>query len=182
MTNHYLDYFWKDGAPNGTSKLATLDGPSYRIVSDPYRKWISIEHYINGKFASTVYDSHLFDFRSLKTLNQGSWQKENIDDGNSVRCLIRNHDDRSVLIEEYTFTKGKCTECRTSSIHQVPVSRQVIYYKEFGYNFDGVVLFDANDHIVMEKKYAIDPASGEFGELISENWNMWDSPVMESPK
>lgn len=173
MVNYYLDYCWKEGIPYGIRKLETPDQTSYRILADPYRKRISIEKYHEGNFFKVVYDSHLFDFRSLKTLNQAAWRKENLEETSEkhLRRLIRDHDDRAVLIEEYTFTEGKCTECRTQSIHGIPVSHQHIYYASLGNSFNGVVLYDANDKIVMEKRYTIDESSGEFGELQNENWN-----------
>lgn len=171
MDQHYKNYCWRDGAPYGTEKTDSLQGKTYRVISDPYRKWISVEQYNSGNFESIIYDSYLFDFRTLKTLNQAAWLKETLsEDETKVRCLLRNQDDRAVLIEEYTFKDGKCQECRTSSVHGLPVSYQKILYKEHGAPFDGVILYDTNHHIVMEKRYEIEEESGEFGELVSENW------------
>lgn len=171
MDQHYKNYCWRDGIPYGTEKTEILQNKTYRVISDPYRKWISVEQYQSGIFESVVYDSHLFDFRTLKTLNQAAWLKETLsDDENHVRCLLRDQDDRAVLIEEYSFKKGKCQDCRTLSVHGLPVSYQRILYQENGAPFNGVILYDANDHIVMEKRYKIDEKSGEFGELLCENW------------
>lgn len=180
MDHHYKEYCWKDGLPMGSEKADSLEGISYRILADPYRKWISIEQYRSGVFESVVYDSNLFDFRTLKTLNQAAWLKEKLSENEGhVRCLLRNQDDRAVLVEDYHFQHGKCHECRTTSIHGLPVSHQKILYKEHGSPFNGVILYDANDHIVMEKRYEIDKESGEFGELLSENWNVKIIPIPE---
>ena len=173
MKDHYKNYFWKDGIPYGNDKTEILSGTTFRILSDPYRKWISIERYESSKFDRVVYDSHLFDFRTLKTLNQAAWQKEPLyEDEHVVKCLLRDQDDRAVLIEEYKFQSGKCKECHTSSIHGLPVSTQNIYYEALGAPFNGVVLFDTNNLVVMEKRYNIEEESGEFGELLSESWNV----------
>lgn len=167
MTANYLDYKWKEGIPYGIQKVSESAETSYRILSDPYRKWISIEQYQGNKFVKMIYDSILFDFRMLKTLNQAAWRKEQ----DASRHLIRNQDDRAILIEEYSFQKGKCTACKTCSIHGILISQHKIHYKSLGDLFNGVVLYDANGHVVMEKRYAIDDSSNEFGELLSENWN-----------
>ena len=171
---HYSDYFWDEGIPTG---INALDGQndtsltSYKLVSDPYHKWISIERYKGRDFDDIIYDSLIFDFRNLKPINQTAWEKE--PGGTSKETsIIRNHDDRIILFEEYSFEGNHCRMCKARSVHGIPISTQRIYYRELGDNIDGVALFDNNDHIVMYKLYDIDSESGEFTDVIEEKWNM----------
>lgn len=170
----YEDYFWNNGIPRGKSLLhKTVDFSEnhYKIVSDPYYKWISLERYCKGKFIEILYDSRLFDFRSLKETNQIAWEKEFLEPKRE-KSLIRNQDDRIILFEEYIFEKNRCRICKTRSVHNIPLSKQMIYYTEFGDSFNGVVLFDTNHHPIMYKIYEADIETGEFTALKEENWNM----------
>ena len=171
---HYKDYFWDEGRPTGINALDGHDDTSitsYKLVSDPYHKWISIEKYKGKDFDGIVYDSKIFDFRNLKPINHTAWQKEPLGISEET-SIIRDQDDRIILFEEYSFEGTRCRVCRARSVHGIPISTQMIYYKELGDNINGVALFDNNDHIVMYKLYDIDSESGQFAEVIEEKWNM----------
>lgn len=175
MMKHYTKYTWKEGIPYGIQKVDADHPLSYKILSDPYHKWISIEEYSNGSFKKVIYDSKLFDFRQLKPINQTAWNKVQVMESETeILCEIRDQDDRLILFEHYHFEKGTCRECQTLSVHKIPVSYQKVFYKRFGDTFNGVVLFDCNDQIVMQKEYAIEEESGEFMEVLKESWNGQD--------
>lgn len=173
---YFTDYYWKDGAPRGLSPIppeSKHEGISYKIVADPYNKRISLEKYDKGQFLSIIYDSALFDFRHLKPREQYAWQKATIEENDSQTiCHIRNQDDRLILIEEYLFEENRCRECRAKSPHGLLISKQKILYKDLNDAFDGVILFDSNNHPIMLKKYKVDELSKEFTELLEEQWNM----------
>ncbi len=173
MPQFYKDYFWKKGIPFGTSFCHNPQGSStYKVIADPYKKWISIEKYNNEKLDSIIYDSQLFDFRSLSTINQTAWQKEKIKESeNTLHCVIRNQDDRIILFENYTFKNGICRECTTTSAHGILVSFQKIYHQDLGDSYNGVILFDANQHPVVKKQYQLDSESKTFTQLLNEEWN-----------
>lgn len=173
MTEHYDDYLWKDGIPYGVGKTQDKDrNITYKILMDPYRKHISIEQYGKGAFKKVIYDSQLLDFRKLKPAEQNAWQKETMAENSEPISLIRNQDDRIVYMETYTFDNNLCRECRAHSPHGIPLSRQRMYYKELGDTFNGVILYDCNDHPVMSKTYEFDVETGEFTDLINENWHL----------
>jgi len=173
MTKHYADYVWKNGRPRGLSVLppdANLVGISYKIIADPYFKRISVEKYQSGTFSQTIYDSALFDFRHLKAAEQASWQKTTVSETeNQVICHIRNQDDRLVLIEEYSFENQLCRSCITKSPQNVTVSIQKIQYSSLGDPFNGVILYDINEHTIMSKRYKIDEETLSFTDLIEES-------------
>ena len=170
---HYRDYLWKEGIPYGVQALEENMGKTYKIVSDPYRKWISLEEYIDGNFNRVLYDSSLLDFRKLKPAAHVAWQKVTLKETpDETVCLIRDHNDRVILFEHYLFEKGYCRICRVNSSRGSPLSFQKIFRKELGDSFDGVVLYDINERPVVRKTYKINPDSGEFTDLIEENWNI----------
>ncbi len=74
MTKYYLDYFWKNGRPQGLKQVSfeqfQLEKNTYKVVADPYYKRISVERYSLGMFEGVVYDSALFNFRHLKPAEQ----------------------------------------------------------------------------------------------------------------
>lgn len=174
MTKHYLDYLWKDGKPYGkehASDPASIK-KTYKIVADPYYKRISIEEYQKGQFSQIIYDSAIFDFRHLRPNMQNAWHKSVINETpeGSV-CHIRNQDDRLILIEEYRFMQQLCRECRTCSPQGIPISLQKIFYTSLGDPFNGVILYDSNEHPVIHKRYQFDSATQEFTDLLEESWN-----------
>ncbi len=174
MLKHYKNYYWEEGVPKGSSPVdpdSDRQVLNYKIVSDPYHKRISIEKYLGTVFQKVVYDSALFDFRCLKPANHIAWQKipsEDPEEGS----LIRNQDDRIVLVERYSFAGNRCSMCLASSPHGFPVSTQRIFWKALGDLVDGVALFDQEGRPVMYKLYQTDPETGEFSELIEEKWKM----------
>lgn len=173
MSKFYQDYVWKEGIPYGLGS-ASLDGsmPAYKIAMDPYRKRIALEMYCNGKFDAILYDSALFDFRHLKLGEQNAWQKVIVSENEEKAIAqIHNQDDRLVCVETYVFDQGLCLSCTAVSAHGILLSLQRIYYKSLGAAFDGVILFDACKHPVVQKSYARDPLSGEFSELLEEVWD-----------
>jgi len=170
---YYSDYYWEDGKPYGQNPLGETPGrqkTAYRVVSDPYYKWISIEKYENGIFICSIYDTKVFDFRCLKPLHQIAWKKDAIS-SSDYRCMIKNQDDRIIALEEYAFAGERCRMCTTHSAHGIIISFQKIYYSDFGDPFNGVALFDSNKRIVMYKRYSID-SEGAFLEVLEENWKM----------
>lgn len=171
MSQHYCDYKWKNGIPWGVNPCNDNCGIAYKIIADPYYKRISIEKYKDNKFEAILYDSALFDFRHLKPMHQSRWQKETIEENEQfILSEIRNEEDRLILMEKYSFEKGRCIKCVTHSPHGILISTQKIMYEEFGDAYNGVLLFDSHDHLVLEKRYAIDETSKEFSELLSESW------------
>lgn len=175
MSEYYRDYVWKNGLPYGILKCTPETTPkgeiSYKIASDPYHKRVSIEKYVDGNFLGVVYDSALFDFRHLKQGEKLAWQKTPIKETETTAvCHIRNQDDRLILIEEYVFDKGLCRECRAFSPIGSLLSVQKITYKTFSEPFNGVFLFDSNDHAVMSKHYEFDEETREFSTLLKEDW------------
>ncbi|KAF3361593.1 Uncharacterized protein PHSC3_001969 [Chlamydiales bacterium STE3] len=169
----YRDYTWKAGRPIGREILSEPMGTSYKITADPYYKRISIEKYEGEKFASLVYDSLLLDFRSLQQDNQLAWEKKLIaEDNYSSQSLIKDHNDRVVYIEKYTFKQNRCVECHTYYPNDLLLSVQKMYHTELGEAFNGVILFDANHHPVMRKEYEIDAITKEFGLLLKEEWSI----------
>jgi len=173
MSKYYRDYVWKEGIPYGIDPLPENAEMSYKIAMDPYRKRISIEKYKKGNFSEIVYDSALLDFRHLKSAEQTAWQKVIYDEKpDQIISHIRNQDDRLVFIETYRFEKDFCKECFAKSPHNVPISHQKMYYTSLQDAFNGVVLFDNNNHPVMFKEYQVDEGTGEFTELLEEQWDM----------
>lgn len=163
MAKFYQDYYWKGGVPFGF--LGSQAG--YKIVADPYRKWITIEQGVK-----IVYDSRLIDFRKLHPSEQTGWEKTVLSETEEQAVsAIRNQDDRLVYLETAYFKKQRCHECHIHSPHGFLLSIHQMCYREEGAPFDGVVLYDANHHPVMIKKYLIDNRTGEFGELIEEIWD-----------
>lgn len=168
---YYKDYFWKDGLPYGDQLQSdpTSSNPCYKIVMDPYRKRVSIEKYACGQFVKTVYDSALLNFRNLNQMEQQSWQKFTLKEAeNSMECLIRDQDDRVLFIETYRFEQNHCKECLATSPQGVLLFIQKIHYKILGDLKNEVILFDANQHPVMQKIYEADPLTGDFTHLIEE--------------
>lgn len=167
----YKEYFWKEGVPIGKGQVDISIAPlSYKIIADPYRKWISIEKYKEGNFLAVVYDSALFDFRWLKQPERALWEKIPVKNSPS-EAFIKNHDDRIINRETYTFQKNRCIKALLHSPHGFPVGVQRIFYKECSDPVNGVALYDTEGLIVMCKTYTLDPESGEFDHVIEEEWN-----------
>jgi hypothetical protein len=170
MSNHYADYKWKNGIPYGVAPCEPTEAAiSYKVVSDPYYKRISIECYEKGFFSRIIYDSALFDFRQLRANQQTAWEKKSVSPHVSH---IHNQDDRLVFIEEYIFADKFCRRCDIRSPHGVPLATQQMFYTTLKDPFDGVILFDINNHAVIKKSYELDKETGEFDELQSESWDV----------
>lgn len=172
MIKHYRDYYWNEGIPYGLDPLENgqaLEGHTYKIIMDPYRKRISIEKYALGRFVTTIYDSALLNFRHINPMEQQSWQKELLNESKeSMECLIRNQDDRILFIETYFFEKNLCRKCLARSPQGILLSIQQMRYTLLGDEENSVTLFDANDHPVIRKIYEADPIQGEFTTLVKE--------------
>ena len=176
MFSFFKDYYWQRGRPQGRHRFAEglpPSGKAYKIVVDPYFKRFTVEEYLDGRFHEIVYDSALFDFRHLKPIEQNAWLKEFINDST---CLIRNQDDRIILKEEYLFEEGLCRECKVFYPNGILLSVQKMSYRQFGDSFDGVDLYDQRGKVVVHKEYKPDE-SGEFSEMLKEEWEM--TPVAE---
>lgn len=179
MTKYYKDYIWKDGIPYGLDPIEEITKTdSYKIIMDPYRKRISIESYLKGQFSTIVYDSILLDFRQLRQPEQTAWQKIPITETPELMvCLIRNEDDRVLFTETHIFVNDLCRECRVSAPHGIPLSLHKMLYKSLGDPFNGVILYDQNEHPVMYKRYEFDEITQQFTTLLEEEWNMADHPI-----
>jgi hypothetical protein len=108
------------------------------------------------------------DFREFRHGEKIAWHKE----ASNAICVIRNHEDRVLFLEKHTFQDDFCRECRIFSSHGHFLSIHKMFYQFFGDPFDGVILYDANDHAVMWKKYAFDPEERIYTQLIEEQWDM----------
>lgn len=174
MFKHFQDYYWKEGKPYGRQIVDPAHASiSYKIVVDPYYKRFSIEKYRYASFEKVVYDSLLLDFRHLTLKDQMAWQREVLkEEGDRTICLLRNQEDRVVLIETLTFENNQCKTCLTSSVHGIPLALHRMYYRCLQDPFDGVVLYDLEGHPVMIKTYETDPQTEEFTNLLNEEWNM----------
>lgn len=174
MTKYYCDYCWKEGSPQGVQEAENISqGDTYKIVSDPYHKRLSIEKYVLGQFSSLIYDSILLDFRHLRKPEQTAWQKLPIlEEPQRMVCLIRNQDDRVLYIETHLFEKHLCRSCRVESPQGILLSTHQMFYTALGDPFDGVLLFDAQDKPVMRKSYEFDETAQQFTTLLEENWNL----------
>lgn len=171
MSKYYNDYVWKDGIPYGINALNDHTGMAYKIAMDPYRKRIAIESYENKQFRAVIYDSGLLDFRHLKPAEQTAWQKVTLSESNEkVIAAIYNQDDRLILIETYHFEDRFCRCCISTSGHGIILAEQKIFYKNLGDPFNGVILYDTNQHPVMFKQYENDDL-GEFTDLLEEIWD-----------
>lgn len=158
MYPFFNDYMWRKGKPYGIGKV-TSDAPlAYRIVTDPYQKWISIELYRQGDFEALIYDSRLLDFRRLSAHNQIGWRKEAI---NSDEAWIYNEDDRIILREKVTPSA-----CLIYSLHEILLCRYVFRTEKAR-----VILYDAHSHPVMMQSYRI-YEEGEFIDLQKEEWSL----------
>jgi hypothetical protein len=184
MSKYFSDYVWKDGIPYGIAPLDDVSishSKSYRILMDPYRKRIAVEKYESGDFHSVIYDSAFFNFRHLKPAEQVAWSKTIIKEtADQVVSMIRNQDDRIIVIETYRFQDHLCRECSSTSPHGIPISMQKMFYTKLHDPFNGVILSDNNNHPVMFKRYAHDEDTGEFTELIEEQWNMQTAKIPDS--
>jgi hypothetical protein len=180
MFKHFRDYYWNAGKPYGIENIHPSQiSPSYKIVSDPYYKHISIEKYRDDHFEKVIYDSFLLDFRHLTLKDQIAWEREILkEEKNQTICLLRNQDDRVILIETLSFEQNLCRTCLTSSVHGIPLSIHRTYYRYFEDPFDGVVLYDFEGRPVMMKIYETDQKTGEFTQLLTEEWNMQIPPPM----
>jgi hypothetical protein len=180
MIKYFTSYYWKNGKPYG---LGVVDPSqvefSYKIVVDPYYKRFSIERYQRHHFEKMIYDSSLLDFRHLKPADQAAWQRELIqEEPDKIKYLLRNQEDRAILIETLLFENQRCRSCQLHSIHGFFLSTHHLCYTSLQDTFNGVILFDAENRPVLLKTYEIDPLTEEFTTLIQEEWNMQTLPAL----
>jgi hypothetical protein len=163
MVQYCVSYFWKNGYPlvnKCVNEKKWKDEKScYALISDPYHKRVTIEHYQTGGFISTIYDSYLFDFRLLKLEEPLSWDKELVEDEKVV--LLRDQDGRIVIKENHLNN----TECKWLSVHDCFIATQKWQFKSNENSFNTVVLSDAAGVVVMKKHY-----SDDLVEVIQEYW------------
>lgn len=180
MFKHFRDYYWKSGKPYGIDVVdPSLISPSYKIIVDPYFKRFSVEKYLYQNFEKVIYDSLLLDFRHLNLIDQTAWQREVIkEEQKETVCILRNQDDRAILIETLTFENHQCRTCWTSSIHGLPLAVHRMFYSTMQDPFDGVVLYDLEERPVMMKLYECDSVTREFTTLLKEEWNMQIPPAI----
>lgn len=167
MSKFYEEYCWIDGQPYGVRPVDSA-AVAYKIISDPYRKWITVEQYCAGQFSRVIYDSRFLDFRKLHPSEQVGWERERgLETADQAVYYIRNQDDRLVYKETQFFRNDRCMECHIHSPQGSLLSIHRMSYTDQGGEFDGVVLYDAHGRLVMVKKYALDD-NGQFAELIEE--------------
>lgn len=174
MFKHFQDYYWKDGKPYGRGEIDPAQSEySYKIVVDPYYKRFSVEKYHYSHFDKIIYDSYLLDFRHLTLKDQMAWEREILqEDKKTTFALLRNQEDRAILTETLSFEGDRCRLCTTSSIHGILLATHRMYDQSIGDPFNGVILYDIEERAVMIKIYEIDFVSGEFTNLLVEDWNM----------
>lgn len=171
MSKYYKDYVWRNGIPYGICSQKEPMGSYYKIPMDPYRKRITIEYYENNLFKKIIYDSSFLDFRHLKQSEQTGWQKMlYANEKNTIINHLRNQEDRLICIETCLFRENYCVECRLHSPHGILISIHLLYYEQLKDPFNGVVLFDSNNHKIMSKKYSLEKDSLEFSEILEEQW------------
>lgn len=172
----YRDYIWKMGLPYGVEPVEGSEG--YKIVMDPYRKRVCIEHYTLKAIPDIIYDSALLDFRHLRQPEHAAWQKSVVSETkDQVVCLIRDQNDRLLFIETHAFTDNLCRSCRVTSPHGIELSRHQMFYTLLNDPFDGVILYDSHGHPVMCKRYTYDKESQQFTQLLEESWQMASQPL-----
>lgn len=173
---YFRDYYWKNGIPYGKELCNKEFDETYKIVSDPYRKRISIEKYFKGQFSRVIYDSVFLNFKLLKSTESMAWEKTVISEtANSMVCLIRDQDDRLLFQEKYRFEGDFCRECIIESSHGYLLSVTRMLYKNLGDKMNGVILYDPNERPIMFKQYEVDKETGKFTTLLEEHWNVRES-------
>lgn len=177
MNYYFQEYIWKKGKPVGKNIIQSehiSNAPqSYKIIADPYYKRISIEKYVYARFDKIVYDSVFLDFRKLLPAEQHAWSKELFQETDTLLIqLMRDQYDRLILVETSLFESGYCRECKVSSSHGVLLSVHKMFYTALQDPFNGVILYDSEGKTVMKKEYGIDADSGEFTDLIKEDWEL----------
>ena len=171
MNRHFTNYCWKNGKPYGEGVAESNSAISYKIVADPYYRRFTIEKYRCGKFERLIYDSQLIDFRKLKEESQPNWQRELLLDGELNKTfLLRDEEDRALLVETCTMEGGLCRSCTLHSTHGFLLSTHQIHYEPLGDTFSGVTLHDSENRLVMKKTYQLELETLEFTDLISEEW------------
>ncbi len=60
----------------------------------------------------------------------------------------------------------------------MPLAVHRLYYRQLLDAFDGVILYDIEERPVMMKIYETDPLTGEFTNLLSEEWTMQHLPSL----
>lgn len=173
MSKHVADYFWQNGMPRPRRYIEQEAALSYKIVADPYNKHISIEKYLNGDFSAIIYDSAQLDFRHFSQQGHAAWERTLINENSEeARYLLRDHNDRIRFLEICLFDAGVCRQGVVRSPDGMLLCRHRICYMALGDPFDGVELYDKNDHIVMRKLYMPmgDDEKLTFGDMLSEDW------------
>ncbi len=140
MHHYYKEYRWQKGKPLGITQTENLSGTTYRIVADPYQKWITLEAYLEGHFQRLIYDSRFLDFRKLTPTDQAAWRKEKISE---EEAWIFNEDDRLILHE-------RCSdkEILISSPYGFLVARYELPEGAEG----AITLYDSNGHVVIQRE------------------------------
>ncbi len=177
------DYVWINGVPHEKKKNLALQGKcpprSYHIVSDPYRKRILIEKYFSHVFDSLVYDSALLDFRHLRTMDEGAWEREHrLRTPMREESWLRDPNGRLVLRENVFYQHKEPYRCELYSPHGIFLAWHAIYNKNLGYSWNGVIFFDRQNHPVFWKEYLLDAETNSFTDLIREEWDMSRSPPL----
>lgn len=172
MLSFYATYRWKKGIPYGTELASPHTIDSYKIISDPYYKRLTIEKYRQGAFLEVVFDSHFIDFRHLNERNQKAWGRQTIEETTTTTtCLIRDMDDRILFLEKHHFKNGRCLSCEIFTPQGWLLAINQMFYQEWGDAFNGVILYDRERIPVMKKSYSLTPEH-EFHEVLEENWHI----------
>ncbi len=166
----YNDYYWDQGVPKGRKVQGLQGKTTFKILCDPYRKRYSVEEYEGKNFQKILYDSALFDFRSLFKGEDASWQREILSEtSTSALTLIRNMEERIVLKEELHYnSEGNCTSCTLYSCHGVLLGNQIIFDRAQGAPFNGVEFRDLSNRVVLQKEYEKNQQTGAFETLLRQ--------------
>jgi hypothetical protein len=172
----FKNYYWSKGKPIGESPLSEKsEGEGFRIFSDPYRKWLTIERYWDLQFQEVVYDSRWIDFRKLKLQEHRAWRKEIVEETPEQSAFwIRNEEDRVIFKEVCHFEHQECTSCSVYTPNHFLLCTHQLYYRKKGCKINGIVLQDRCQKIVFYRIYR-DYQEGQFVDLLKEEWECRNS-------
>lgn len=170
MFPHFETLFWKAGRPRGKNRIEnpSLAKASYTIIHDPYFKRISVERYSFGIFDKTLYDTALFDARTLKEREQIRWMREEISESESEKVqAVKDETHRTLFLERQEFQEGLPRLCSIFSPHGLLLARNRLFYEALGDSWNGAVLEDVEGRPILKKRYGLNQ-EGQFEDLLEE--------------
>lgn len=170
MFPHFKEIFWKNSRPQGRTLVQEPreEALSYTIIHDPYYKRISVERYKRGIFDQTVYDTALFDARSLTEREQLQWQRIAISENEEERVdALKDGNHRTLYLEKQRFEKGFPRACSFFSPHGLFLAKSSLFYELLGDSWSGVLLEDSEGRPILKKCYSANQ-EGAFIDLKEE--------------